>query len=34
VVGGEEIVREGQLVRADEAGIARDQRAQARRFAL
>jgi 8-oxoguanine deaminase len=34
VVGGEEIVREGQLVRADEAGIARDHRAQARRFAL
>jgi cytosine/adenosine deaminase-related metal-dependent hydrolase len=33
VVGGEDVVRGGALVRADEAEIARDQRAQARRFA-
>ncbi len=33
VVGGEDVVREGVLVRADEAEIARAQRAQARRFA-
>ena len=33
LVGGEEVVREGALVRADETEIARDQRAQARRFA-
>jgi cytosine/adenosine deaminase-related metal-dependent hydrolase len=33
VVGGEEVVRDGALVRADEAAIARDHRAQARRFA-
>ena len=33
VVGGDEVVRGGALVRADEAAIARDQRAQARRFA-
>jgi cytosine/adenosine deaminase-related metal-dependent hydrolase len=33
VVGGEDVVREGALVRADEADIARAQRAQARRFA-
>ncbi len=32
VVGGEEVVRDGALVRADEAEIARDHRAQARRF--
>jgi len=32
VVGGEDVVRGGALVRADEAEIARDQRAQARRF--
>jgi len=32
VVGGEDVVRGGALVRADEADIARDQRAQARRF--
>ena len=32
-VGGEEIVREGHLVRADESEIARQHRAQARRFA-
>ena len=31
-VGGEEIVREGRLVRADEDEIAREHRAQARRF--
>jgi cytosine/adenosine deaminase-related metal-dependent hydrolase len=31
-VGGEEVVREGQLVRADERSIAREHRAQARRF--
>jgi len=33
VVGGEEVVREGRLVRADEREIAREQRVQARRFA-
>ena len=33
VVGGEEVVRGGTLVRADEAEIAREHRAQARRFA-
>jgi cytosine/adenosine deaminase-related metal-dependent hydrolase len=33
VVGGDDVVRGGALVRADEADIARDQRAQARRFA-
>jgi cytosine/adenosine deaminase-related metal-dependent hydrolase len=33
VVAGEDVVRGGALVRADEAEIARDQRAQARRFA-
>jgi cytosine/adenosine deaminase-related metal-dependent hydrolase len=33
VVGGEEVVRGGALVRADEAAVARDHRAQARRFA-
>jgi cytosine/adenosine deaminase-related metal-dependent hydrolase len=33
VVGGEDVVRGGALVRADEAEIARAQRAQARRFA-
>ena len=32
-VAGDEIVREGRLVRADEAEIAREHRAQARRFA-
>jgi cytosine/adenosine deaminase-related metal-dependent hydrolase len=32
VVGGEDVVRGGALVRADEAEIARDHRAQARRF--
>jgi cytosine/adenosine deaminase-related metal-dependent hydrolase len=32
-VGGEEIVRDGHLVRADEDEIAREHRAQARRFA-
>jgi cytosine/adenosine deaminase-related metal-dependent hydrolase len=32
-VGGEEIVREGRLVRADEVEIAREHRAQAQRFA-
>jgi len=32
-VGGEEIVREGHLVHADEDEIARSHRAQARRFA-
>jgi len=31
-IAGEEIVRDGQLVRADEAEIAREHRAQARRF--
>ena len=33
VVGGEDVVRGGTLVRADEAQIARDHRTQARRFA-
>jgi cytosine/adenosine deaminase-related metal-dependent hydrolase len=33
VVGGEEIVRDGHLVRADEDEIAREHRRQARRFA-
>ena len=33
VVGGEDVVRGGALVRADEADIAREQRAHARRFA-
>jgi cytosine/adenosine deaminase-related metal-dependent hydrolase len=33
VVGGEDVVRDGSLVRADEAEIARAHRAQARRFA-
>ncbi|HEU0245811.1 MAG TPA: 8-oxoguanine deaminase [Gaiellaceae bacterium] len=33
VVGGEDVVRGGALVRADEAEIARDHRAHARRFA-
>jgi cytosine/adenosine deaminase-related metal-dependent hydrolase len=33
LVGGEEVVRGGALVRADEAEIARQHRAQARRFA-
>ncbi len=33
LVGGDEVVRDGALVRADESEIARDQRAQARRFA-
>jgi cytosine/adenosine deaminase-related metal-dependent hydrolase len=32
-VGGEEVVRDGHLVRADEAEIAREQRRQAERFA-
>ena len=32
VVGGEPIVREGELTRADEAEIARAHRAEARRF--
>jgi cytosine/adenosine deaminase-related metal-dependent hydrolase len=32
-VGGEEVVREGQLVRADEREIAEEHRRQARRFA-
>ena len=32
-VGGEEVVREGRLVRADEDEIAREHRVQARRFA-
>jgi cytosine/adenosine deaminase-related metal-dependent hydrolase len=32
-VGGEEIVRDGHLVRADEREIARQHRAQAQRFA-
>ena len=31
-VGGEDVVRDGHLVRADEDEIARDHRAQARRF--
>ena len=33
VVGGEDVVRSGVLVRADETEIARDHRVQARRFA-
>jgi cytosine/adenosine deaminase-related metal-dependent hydrolase len=33
VVGGEDVVRGGALVRADESDIAREHRAQARRFA-
>lgn len=33
LVGGEEVVRDGHLVRADEAEIAREQRAQARKLA-
>jgi 8-oxoguanine deaminase len=33
VVGGRDVVREGRLVRADEEEIAREHRAQARRFA-
>jgi cytosine/adenosine deaminase-related metal-dependent hydrolase len=33
LIGGEDVVRGGALVRADEAEIARDHRAQARRFA-
>jgi cytosine/adenosine deaminase-related metal-dependent hydrolase len=33
VVGGEDVVREGRLVRADEAEIARDHRREALRFA-
>jgi cytosine/adenosine deaminase-related metal-dependent hydrolase len=33
VVGGEEVVREGRLVRADEEEIAREHRREARRFA-
>jgi 8-oxoguanine deaminase len=33
IVGGQEVVRDGHLVRADEADIAREQRRQARRFA-
>jgi cytosine/adenosine deaminase-related metal-dependent hydrolase len=32
-VGGEEVVRDGRLVRADENEIAREHRVQARRFA-
>ena len=32
VVGGEDVVRDGALVHADEAEIAREHRAQARRF--
>jgi cytosine/adenosine deaminase-related metal-dependent hydrolase len=32
VVGGEDVVRDGRLVRADEEEIAREHRAQARRF--
>jgi cytosine/adenosine deaminase-related metal-dependent hydrolase len=32
-VGGEEIVRDGHLVRADEAEIAKEHRVQAERFA-
>jgi len=32
-VGGEEVVRDGHLVRADEAEIAREHRKQAARFA-
>jgi cytosine/adenosine deaminase-related metal-dependent hydrolase len=33
IVGGEEVVRDGHLVRADEEDIAREHRRQARRFA-
>jgi cytosine/adenosine deaminase-related metal-dependent hydrolase len=33
LVGGREVVRDGQLVRADEVDIAREHRVQARRFA-
>jgi cytosine/adenosine deaminase-related metal-dependent hydrolase len=33
VVGGDDVVRDGELVRADEADIARQHRVQARRFA-
>ena len=33
VVGGEDVVRDGALVHADEEGIARAHRVQARRFA-
>jgi hypothetical protein len=32
VVGGEEVVRDGHLVRADEAEIAREHRRQAERL--
>ena len=32
-VGGEEVVRDGHLVRADEAEIAKEQRRQAAKFA-
>ena len=32
VVGGDDVVRDGALVRADEAEIAREHRVQARRF--
>ena len=32
-VGGEEVVRDGHLVRGDESEIAREQRRQAERFA-
>ncbi len=33
IVGGDEVVRDGRLVRADEDEIAREHRLQARRFA-
>ena len=33
-VGGEEVVRDGHLVRADEAEIGREHRVQARRLAI
>jgi hypothetical protein len=33
VVGGEEVVRDGKLVRADEDEIAREHRREATRFA-
>ena len=33
LVGGEEVVRDGRLLRADEAEIAREQRAQAKKLA-
>jgi cytosine/adenosine deaminase-related metal-dependent hydrolase len=33
LVGGKEVVGDGQLMRADESEIAREHRAQARRFA-